>query len=53
MTNGEGWEYCGGMNINGKYGGKEDIGVKFTWLGTFNHHYMSLKTMTLMFRPSD
>ena len=47
------WARCGWNNINGKYGGKGDNGIKYMHWYSFDNNYMALKTMTLMFRQVD
>ena len=46
------WKYCGHNNMNGKYGGNGDIGVKLMYWWYFDNNFMSLISMSLMLRPA-
>ena len=39
------WKECGHNNMNGKYGGNGDIGVKLIYWWYFDNNFMSLKSM--------
>ena len=47
------WKECGLNNINGKYDSSGDINRKSMWWYYFDNKYMSLKSMTLMFRQAE
>ena len=49
------WGNCGRNSINGKYGGNGYSGGRYMWWYHFdnNDSYMSLESMSLMFRHVD